>query len=677
MAIDGTGSVSSARAGRATLARGSPRRVRRDVGARSRDSASLTPSPTIDGIDGLVRGRRDARRRRRQRHERPRLEAALCGRRPTWPASRILDVSNDLDAGRGRLARSRDATRTRRWASALQARLPGRPVVKSLNTMNNQVMADPSLVPGDHVVFLSGDDADAKDSGARRSSLASGGATRPDDRPRRHRHAAAATGDDDVGLDGSQMSRAAWTRRAFNWAINADCADLAPTAWRRYLGVAVRRRVGVLKSSAYSGGPQACTWSPAPHARRVRVRASSSRCCRRCRSRSSTSAASSTRPSKDWDAVEVRWALMYPDAYEVGLPNQGVQILYEILNERDWILAERTYAVFSDMEQVMRDHAIPQFTVDGAPPGRRLRRARASRSRPSSATPTCSPRSTSPASRCTPSTAATTHPIVLAGGHSAFNPEPIADFIDAAVLGDGEEIVLAISDVIREWKDEGRPGGRDEVLMRLAASGGVYVPKFYDVDYLPDGRIKRVAPNRSGVPWRVHKHTLMDLDQWPYPTQAAGAARRDRARALLRRDLPRLHARLPLLPGRHDHPAGARALDHHDRRHGRERHREVGLRGGRAALAVVGRPQRDRRRRQGSRRPLRGHQRLALAAVHPRRRLQHHAGQRVLPQRPAVGSDVRPRGRVGAAAQGDQQDGVRGGPDPDRRRRRTPTAGGR
>jgi radical SAM family uncharacterized protein len=106
---------------------------------------------------------------------------------------------------------------------------------------------------------------------------------------------------------------------------------------------------------------------------------------------------------------------------------------------------------------------------------------------------------------------------VLAGGHAAFNPEPIADFIDAAVLGDGEEIVLAISDVIREWKDEGSPGGRDELLMRLAASGGVYVPKFFTVEYLADGRIKRVAPNRHGVPWRTAKHTVMDLDAWPYP----------------------------------------------------------------------------------------------------------------------------------------------------------------
>ncbi len=219
---------------------------------------------------------------------------------------------------------------------------------------------------------------------------------------------------------------------------------------------------------------------------------------------------------KDWDSAAVRWALMYPDAYEVGLPNQGVQILYEILNERDWILAERTYAVFSDMEKVMRDNAIPQFTVDGHRPvgefdilglsfATELGYTNMLTALDLAGIPLHS------ADRDD------THPIVLAGGHSAFNPEPVADFIDAAVLGDGEEIVLAISAVIREWKDEGRPGGRDEVLMRLAKSGGVYVPKFYDVDYLPDGRIKRVAPNRSGVPWRVHKHTLMDLDQWPYP----------------------------------------------------------------------------------------------------------------------------------------------------------------
>jgi radical SAM family uncharacterized protein len=113
-------------------------------------------------------------------------------------------------------------------------------------------------------------------------------------------------------------------------------------------------------------------------------------------------------------------------------------------------------------------------------------------------------------------------PVVIAGGHSAFNPEPIADFVDAAVLGDGEEVVLAITEVVREWKAEGRPAGematpRDELLRRLAVSGGVYVPKFYDVAYAADGALAGVRPHVPGVPARVRKHTLMDLDAWPYP----------------------------------------------------------------------------------------------------------------------------------------------------------------
>ncbi len=219
---------------------------------------------------------------------------------------------------------------------------------------------------------------------------------------------------------------------------------------------------------------------------------------------------------KDWDGAQVRWALMYPDAYEVGLPNQGVQILYELLNERDGVLAERTYSVWPDLEALMREHDIPQFTVDAHRPvgafdvfgisfSTELGYTNMLTALDLAGIPLHARDRTDG------------HPIVLAGGHAAFNPEPVADFLDAAVLGDGEEIVLAITEVIREWKAEGRPGGRDELLMRLARSGGVYVPRFYDVSYLPDGRIRRVAPNRPGVPWRVAKHTVMDLDKWPYP----------------------------------------------------------------------------------------------------------------------------------------------------------------
>ncbi|WP_433516763.1 TIGR03960 family B12-binding radical SAM protein [Nonomuraea sp. CA-143628] len=219
---------------------------------------------------------------------------------------------------------------------------------------------------------------------------------------------------------------------------------------------------------------------------------------------------------KDWDSTDVRWALMYPDAYEVGLPNQGVAILYEILNELPATLAERTYAVWPDLEALMRAEGIPQFTVDAHRPVRAFDVLGLSFSTELGYTNML----TALDLAGIPLLAVDRgddDPIVLAGGHAAFNPEPIADFLDAAVLGDGEQIAIAISEVIREWKGEGSPGGRDELLMRLAESGGVYVPKFYDVDYHPDGRITRVAPNRPDVPWRVHKHTVMDLDEWPYP----------------------------------------------------------------------------------------------------------------------------------------------------------------
>ena len=220
--------------------------------------------------------------------------------------------------------------------------------------------------------------------------------------------------------------------------------------------------------------------------------------------------------SKSWADTDVRWALMYPDAYEVGLPNQGVQILYEVLNERDGVLAERTYSVWPDMEAVMREHSIPQFTVDGHRPvvgfdvfglsfSTELGYTNMLTALDLAGIPLHAVDRTDD------------HPVVLAGGHSAFNPEPVADFLDAVVLGDGEEIVLAITEVFREWKAEGRPGGRDGVLLRLAASGGVYVPKFYDVAYDLDGSLLGVRPNRAGVPDRVRKHTLMDLDAWPYP----------------------------------------------------------------------------------------------------------------------------------------------------------------
>jgi radical SAM family uncharacterized protein len=221
---------------------------------------------------------------------------------------------------------------------------------------------------------------------------------------------------------------------------------------------------------------------------------------------------------KDWDATDVRWALLFPDAYEVGVPNQGVQILYEVLNEREGVLAERTYCVWPDLEELMRTQGLPQFTVDGHRPVRAFDVLGVSFSTELGYTNLLTALDLAQI----PFSAAgrgAEDPIVLAGGHAAFNPEPIAEFIDGAVLGDGEEAVLGITQEIRDWKQAGRPDGRDGLLLRLASRRGVYVPRFYDVSYRPDGSIESVLPNRKGVPRAVAKHTVSDLDSWPYPAK--------------------------------------------------------------------------------------------------------------------------------------------------------------
>ncbi len=171
--------------------------------------------------------------------------------------------------------------------------------------------------------------------------------------------------------------------------------------------------------------------------------------------------------TKDWQDVTVHWALMYPDAYEVGAPNQGVQILYEVLNERSDALAERTYAVWPDLEALMRQHRVPQFTVDahralgdfdliGMSFSTELGYTNMLTALDLAQFPVLS------ADRNDE------HPIVVAGGHAAFNPEPIADFIDVAVLGDGEQAVGLITDIVGAWITAGKPGGRSQVLKDLA-----------------------------------------------------------------------------------------------------------------------------------------------------------------------------------------------------------------
>jgi radical SAM family uncharacterized protein len=217
----------------------------------------------------------------------------------------------------------------------------------------------------------------------------------------------------------------------------------------------------------------------------------------------------------DWRAAETRWLLSYPDTYEVGQPNQGIQILYEVLNQRPTALAERCYAPWVDLEALLREHGIPAFTLESHRPlwafdvvgvtlPHELGHTNLLNLLDLGAVPVRS------ADR------SAEDPVVLVGGHAAYNPEPLAPFVDAAVMGDGEEVVLELDDVVRRWKQQDGED-RHELLRALAGVEGVYVPAFYEARYTADGRLKQTVPVEPGVPTLVPKRTVQDLEQWPYP----------------------------------------------------------------------------------------------------------------------------------------------------------------
>ncbi len=215
-----------------------------------------------------------------------------------------------------------------------------------------------------------------------------------------------------------------------------------------------------------------------------------------------------------WSAAKVAWLLVYPDVYDVGLPNQGLQVLYGILNERADALAERAYLPWTDLIAALRRHGVPLFSVDTHRAATEFDVVGFNLSSELVCTNVleCLDLAGLPV-RSEHRTAE--HPIVIAGGHVAANPEPLADFVDAFVLGDGEEVVGEITEVVADWKRAGRPG-REEVLHRLALVPGVYVPSMYRVD--ADGPVIRsVTPRFPDVPAVVRRRVVADLAAWPYP----------------------------------------------------------------------------------------------------------------------------------------------------------------
>jgi len=213
---------------------------------------------------------------------------------------------------------------------------------------------------------------------------------------------------------------------------------------------------------------------------------------------------------KDWDAVPIKIALAYPDTYEIGMSNLAIPILYEILNKETDVLAERVYAPWVDMEAALRENKVQLFSLESQRPlkefdiigfslGYELGYTNVLNMLDLAGIPVLA------ADRDE------NYPLIIAGGTCALNPEPMADFIDAFVIGDGEEVILEIVDI---WRGElGK--GKKELLRRLTTLEGVYVPSLYDVAYDKQGLIKSITPNTPEAKAKIQSRLVFKLPPPP------------------------------------------------------------------------------------------------------------------------------------------------------------------
>lgn len=217
---------------------------------------------------------------------------------------------------------------------------------------------------------------------------------------------------------------------------------------------------------------------------------------------------------KEKKRVDIRFAMCFPDVYEIGMSHLGIQILYDMFNQREDIWCERVYSPWTDMDRVLRERKLPLFALESQDPVKdfdflgitiqyEMCYTNILQVLDLAQIPLKAGERTKE------------HPFVIGGGPCAYNPEPLADFFDLFYIGEGETQYFHLMDVYKIWKESGAP--REAFLKQAAQVPGIYVPSLYDVEYHEDGTIRSMHPNCPEAPAQVKKQIVMDVTDTFYP----------------------------------------------------------------------------------------------------------------------------------------------------------------
>lgn len=215
--------------------------------------------------------------------------------------------------------------------------------------------------------------------------------------------------------------------------------------------------------------------------------------------------------------VEATICLAFPDVYEVGMSYLGFKILYHLLNKQQGVQAERVYAPWIDMEAKMRERQIPLRTLEtkktlkecdivGFTLQYELSYTNILNMLDLGGVPVLAAERSEE------------DPLVIVGGPCVYNPEPLADFFDFAIIGEGEEIMAEVMEAYKAWKKAGKPGGRKAFLQEVVKISGIYVPSFYEVEYNENLTVKEVRPVNENAPAVVYKRVVRDMNSVDFPT---------------------------------------------------------------------------------------------------------------------------------------------------------------